>query len=386
MPEIKKWTPEGIEEKGEKNLGLAVRGFDVNRPQKRQIIGEGASSYRVTEEGLSLGAEQFGNAPFKVNMAGDMTVQRITMDNFVVCDHSSIVYTGTWTLQSAAALMAGKRKTSSTVGDYFVVSFTGTAIGVVFEKAGNVGKVKIYIDDVLQDTVDLYSSTLLVRSIVWKTTGLQNKAHTLKGEVETKNALATANNVGFQGYSLFPNEGIKIESLSCDLYAYGVSLTTNAQGYATASITAPSGYVVYHIVGVRPSIARMSHILGDTTSQWDVTNPAGTTFRYTYDGTGTAPSFAMLTAGTSILNISDGFAAGNLGVFTVTAVAATYFEITNAAGVVESNVVGPTIIDVQPLINGTTCKVAWRITEIYIYDGQASAAHSLTVTLLVSKL
>ncbi len=79
--------------------------------------------------------------------------------------------------------------------------------------------------------------------------------------------------------------------------------------------------------------------IGDTTTQFDITNPAGTTFRYTFDGTGTNPAITAITVpiGTYVYVNAQNFAAGNKGIFVVTGVGADYFEVTNAAGVVESN-------------------------------------------------
>lgn len=79
--------------------------------------------------------------------------------------------------------------------------------------------------------------------------------------------------------------------------------------------------------------------IGSSTTSFDVTNPAGTTFRYTYNGTGTDPGITALTFPIgSVVTITDtNLAAGNRGTFTVTGSGANYFEVTNAAGVVESN-------------------------------------------------
>lgn len=80
--------------------------------------------------------------------------------------------------------------------------------------------------------------------------------------------------------------------------------------------------------------------IGLADSQFDVTNPSGTTFRYTYDGTGTDPGITSLTVpiGTTvIISAGSGFASGNEGTFTVTGSGSNYFEVTNASGVVESD-------------------------------------------------
>lgn len=78
---------------------------------------------------------------------------------------------------------------------------------------------------------------------------------------------------------------------------------------------------------------------GGSTTQFDITNPSGNTFRYTFDGTGTDPliSAATVPTGTLMTINAQNFAAGNNGVFTVTASGTNYFEVTNAVGVAENN-------------------------------------------------
>jgi len=75
------------------------------------------------------------------------------------------------------------------------------------------------------------------------------------------------------------------------------------------------------------------------TTQFDITNPSGTTFRYTWDGTGTDPTINGTTVpvGSQIAIYSRDFSSANNGQFEVTGSGANYFEVTNASGVVESN-------------------------------------------------
>lgn len=78
----------------------------------------------------------------------------------------------------------------------------------------------------------------------------------------------------------------------------------------------------------------------DNTTYFDVTNPIGNTWRYTYNTVGTAPQFNLAGIQTGdIVNISSNstFNALNQGSFKVTAITATYFEITNYFGVAETN-------------------------------------------------
>ena len=79
--------------------------------------------------------------------------------------------------------------------------------------------------------------------------------------------------------------------------------------------------------------------IGSATSQFDITNPAGTTFRYTWDTTGTDPAItaSSVPVGSYILIGAQNFTAANNGLFVVTGSGANYFEVTNAAGVAENN-------------------------------------------------
>lgn len=82
----------------------------------------------------------------------------------------------------------------------------------------------------------------------------------------------------------------------------------------------------------------------DNTTQINVTNPVGSTFRYAYS-VGTAPAFVS-SAGVSVNDIvtidaSSNFNAANQGTFKVTAVTDAYFEVSNPSGVVE----GPILLN-----------------------------------------
>lgn len=82
---------------------------------------------------------------------------------------------------------------------------------------------------------------------------------------------------------------------------------------------------------------------GDSTSRFDITNPGGSTFRYTWDGTGTDPGITAITFPTGIrVLISSNTTAGNIafvntGNFIVTGSGSNYFEVTNASGSSEND-------------------------------------------------
>ena len=253
----------------------------IQANKERILLGDATDNnvFKADSNGIYLGNAVFADAPFKVNMAGVIEAKRLTLKNFVNDNNPSIVYTGTWTQEKVGVLYGGTRTISNTVGDYFTISFFGTSIGLIFERASNCGKVTIYIDDVEIETIDLYSTTYFVRSISWEKTDLSNTEHTLKAVIAEKNLDSSDNFIYFQGYTLFPHEGIKLEQLSCDLYTYDIDRTTDSNGYSETGISVPIGYNVYCIVGIRLSTFEMS--ASTTTAPklaWD------TEFFYLYDG------------------------------------------------------------------------------------------------------
>lgn len=89
----------------------------------------------------------------------------------------------------------------------------------------------------------------------------------------------------------------------------------------------------------RMRVYTLSSLGGASGTRFDITNPAGTTFRYTWDGTGDDPGINSGTVpiGTLINIKAQNFTAANNGSFITTGVGANYFEITNASGVAEND-------------------------------------------------
>lgn len=123
----------------------------------------------------------------------------------------------------------------------------------------------------------------------------------------------------------------------------------------------------------------------DATTEFDVTFISGSTYRYTYNGTGTAPNF--LSAGIvvgDIVHISQdsSFDSANTGSFKVTAITNTYFEITNYnPGVVESNIAlgNTSFLKFFPLLPTNTA------TAIGTYiNGNANASKFIGISQLES--
>jgi hypothetical protein len=79
----------------------------------------------------------------------------------------------------------------------------------------------------------------------------------------------------------------------------------------------------------------------NSSTQFDVTNTVGNTYRYTYNGIGSSPLFvtnASIAIG-DIVNITpSNFESDNVGVYKITAISDTYFEIMNPFGFAQNNI------------------------------------------------
>ena len=120
----------------------------------------------------------------------------------------------------------------------------------------------------------------------------------------------------------------------------GAITATKPANYKIVAQAVTSSIVkIYRGLTVRTRTYETVQRFGGTSSQFDIKNPSGTTFRYTFDLTGYDPLITSSnpTIGTILDIQAAGFAAGNKGIFVVTGSGTNYFEVTNVSGVVESN-------------------------------------------------
>lgn len=120
----------------------------------------------------------------------------------------------------------------------------------------------------------------------------------------------------------------------------------------------------------------VSTSIGGSTTQFDITNPSGTTFRYTYDSTGTDPTINC-TANPigSLVNLqAQNFTSANNGIFALTGCGTNYFEVTNASGVVESNKTIGTGYIVESGTTGWTKPTGLKYISVRLVGGGGGAS------------
>lgn len=171
----------------------------------------------------------------------------------------------------------------------------------------------------------------------------------------------------------------------------GTSLTAAQFDTTSAETNAflVNGSNANRYIGPNGTSVHTSADLGDSTTRFDVTNPTGTTFRYTYDATGTDPLITKnINIGDVVHITGSNFATGNKGSFTVEAVGANYFSITNASGSAEADkTLGTGVLRV--LNHLTNSPVANRIKffkdKLYLGDYTSSSTRYKTGVMMSSK-
>ena len=96
----------------------------------------------------------------------------------------SVTYTGSsWSYQEnrGNGEFANDAHLATADGDSFTFTFSGTDVATIATRGADRGQVEIYIDDVLETTVDLSTGTPGSRQVVFSKSGLARGTHTLKG-------------------------------------------------------------------------------------------------------------------------------------------------------------------------------------------------------------
>jgi len=104
--------------------------------------------------------------------------------NITRLQENAATYKGTWSVMPNPTSF-GTTRFSSKLGAWARFTFTGTQVAFVSNKASTRGKVKIYIDGVLQKTVNLATGTLGARQIAYRATGLSAGSHVIRIQIAT---------------------------------------------------------------------------------------------------------------------------------------------------------------------------------------------------------
>jgi hypothetical protein len=98
-------------------------------------------------------------------------------------------YSGTWSAYPKTAAWKGSYGRSNTSGASVTVTFNGTRLDWIAMKGTTTGKAAVYLDNVLQTTVDLASATAIYQQDVWTTHDVSDGVHTVKFVLTTSQYL-----------------------------------------------------------------------------------------------------------------------------------------------------------------------------------------------------
>lgn len=198
--------------------------------------------------------DESGESALRVvsNTADTLTVDGDTGDYFSIGQAYLITNLKTngawdWTIHGLGAF--NNRGITSNIADRNVeASLNGNQIAVIAEKGPDCGKVDIYIDDVLQDTVDLYSASKEGRIRIWESLFDIIDIRTVKVKIRSdKNASSTGYYCRLNG---FDNNGVvSVASLDTAVMVVRVAMTTNSNGYAVQNIAVTAGYYILGLMG-----------------------------------------------------------------------------------------------------------------------------------------
>jgi hypothetical protein len=94
--------------------------------------------------------------------------------------YSSVTYSGSWTVSSAAQASGGSVKSSSTAGNSASLKFNGRAIGLVTTLGPTHGAVQVWVDGVLSATIDTYAAAPASKQVVFSKGWSSYASHTIK--------------------------------------------------------------------------------------------------------------------------------------------------------------------------------------------------------------
>ena len=130
--------------------------------------------------------------------------------------------------------------------------------------------------------------------------------------------------------------------------------------------------IVRQIQHANSNVTEINVPIGSSTTRFDISNVTGSTWRYTWDGTGTNPQIKDLRVGMLMDIDAQNFDADNNGNFQIVAIGSNYFDVVNPDGVAEvDKTIGTGSI--TPIIEASNVEVGgfdglqywWVGTSIY---------------------
>lgn len=127
----------------------------------------------------------------------------------------AITYAGTWSTLNDSNSSGGSYRHSNDASTpaTATLTFTGTGVSWISDPWDDLGIARVYIDDALDATVDLYSATGKYQQVVYNKTGLSWGTHTLKIEVTgTKNSNSAGTWIDIDAFEVMPDNVVYLDN------------------------------------------------------------------------------------------------------------------------------------------------------------------------------
>jgi hypothetical protein len=173
----------------------SINGTSITSKQSFWLI------YHTIKPGTSVTITRLRN-----QVEGEASFTKTTASE-MLNNTAGVVYTGTWSNQVNTSSFNSDIRYNRTTGDYFELTFYGTGVSFTSQKNTDMGKLDVYIDGVLNQTISCYNASRIHQQTVFSVSGLSDGVHTLKAvNAETKYQILDAITVSYNPDSSMGNK------------------------------------------------------------------------------------------------------------------------------------------------------------------------------------
>lgn len=198
------------------------------------------------------------------------------------------VYSGVWTTFTNAAYAGGTQVMSREAGASVEVTFYGSGVRWIADRHTARGKANVYVNGVLEGTIDSYNPTVLYRQTLFEKTGLPEGVHRLRIEVLGERSAGASNTyVAFDALeAIQPTFAITLHTPGPLAAGEDVSATSPRNG-TLALVPHDTPYSAGAIAAAAATVGRATPATGGVPAELDTTGLATGTYNlYALDAFG----------------------------------------------------------------------------------------------------
>lgn len=231
------------------NMDSAVWAYHGSEARPTPLYSDNTVISYVREVMRHGGVYSYGAAPYQDTLISEATMRQLRSLKAAIRggfadtrdQETSALVTcnGSWTSASHPQYSGGAVKYSTTAGSECVYAFNGSSATFYSTLGTDKGKVDIYVDNVFQATVDLFSTTSTpFQQAVYAINGLSAGTHNIKVVTRSdKNASSSNNYVTIDAFSYGPYVASKVDDRASSLNYSGSWAQSSHAGYDAGTAT-----------------------------------------------------------------------------------------------------------------------------------------------------